>query len=322
MRIAADPWVLVLAGGAGTRLRSLTTGVDGIAVPKQFCSLRGGRSLLGDTVARAAQLTSRDRVLVVVAAEHARWWRPQLCALPPANVIVQPCRRGTAAGILLPLRVLLERDPDGVLVVMPSDHGFADPHRALATLGRAVAAVHADRRHAVLLGIEPDGPDPEYGWIVPVGPRGGLQSVRRFVEKPDPAHATALWQAGALWNSFLFAAEVRNLWQLCQRHVPAVATALDQCFAQPGAARAAALAAGYAALPEADFSRQVLQDSCRRLRVLAATGCGWTDLGTPRRVMQWVAGCERAEARASDDGINLAAAVRRFLTGGEAGAGK
>ena len=33
------PWVLVLAGGSGTRLESLTTGTDGVVVPKQYCRL-------------------------------------------------------------------------------------------------------------------------------------------------------------------------------------------------------------------------------------------------------------------------------------------
>jgi len=37
-------------------------------------------------------------------------------------------------------------------------------------------------------------------------------------------------------------------------------------------------------LPELDFSRDVLQRSPSLLRVLAVPACGWSDLGTPRRV--------------------------------------
>ena len=84
------PWVVVLAGGSGTRLAGLTAGRDGRPVPKQFCSLRGGPSLLVETLGRALALTSPDRVLVVVLAEHERWWRDPLRGLDAANVLVQP----------------------------------------------------------------------------------------------------------------------------------------------------------------------------------------------------------------------------------------
>jgi len=46
-------WALVLAAGDGSRLRSLTTDASGTAIPKQFCSLHGGNSLLLDTLRRA-----------------------------------------------------------------------------------------------------------------------------------------------------------------------------------------------------------------------------------------------------------------------------
>lgn len=39
-------WGLVLAAGDGIRLSALTTDPQGIAVPKQFCSLSGDDSLL------------------------------------------------------------------------------------------------------------------------------------------------------------------------------------------------------------------------------------------------------------------------------------
>jgi len=53
MGIAGNTWAIILAGGDGTRLRSLTTDETGVSVPKQFCSLRGDRSLLHEALARA-----------------------------------------------------------------------------------------------------------------------------------------------------------------------------------------------------------------------------------------------------------------------------
>lgn len=51
-------WVLVLAGGDGKRLRSLTS-ADGVSVPKQYCSLAGGKTLLDDAIERAQRFRSR-----------------------------------------------------------------------------------------------------------------------------------------------------------------------------------------------------------------------------------------------------------------------
>jgi hypothetical protein len=49
---AMTRWAIVLAAGEGSRLRLLTTDDRGVVTPKQFCSLRGGASLLERTLAR------------------------------------------------------------------------------------------------------------------------------------------------------------------------------------------------------------------------------------------------------------------------------
>jgi hypothetical protein len=46
----------------------------------------------------------------------------------------------------------------------------------------------------------------------------------------------------------------------------------------------AALDALYGNLHEIDFSRDVLQGNESMLQVLAVPNCGWTDLGTPKRI--------------------------------------
>ena len=53
MTTSGNTWAIVLAGGEGSRLHGLTMTALGVAVPKQFCSLRGGRSLLSEALKRA-----------------------------------------------------------------------------------------------------------------------------------------------------------------------------------------------------------------------------------------------------------------------------
>ena len=119
-------WCVVLAGGEGTRLRALTTRSCGTPVPKQFCSLQGGRTLLEDAVARAAQVVDSDHICAIVAQQHREWWTHALRDMPRENVIVQPRNKGTAIGVLYSLLHILARDPDARVLLLPADHYVRD----------------------------------------------------------------------------------------------------------------------------------------------------------------------------------------------------
>ena len=122
MGAAGNTWAIVLAGGEGSRLRSVTTTALGVAIPKQFCSLHGGDSLLHDALKRAESIASPDHICAVVSQQHRRWWESALAGVASVNIIVQPRNCGTANGILLPLLCILERDPEARVVILPSDH--------------------------------------------------------------------------------------------------------------------------------------------------------------------------------------------------------
>src|SRR5262245_53150295 len=133
-----ETWAVVLAAGEGKRLWALTTDASGVAVPKQFCSLRDGPSLLHEALQRAEAVTHRERICAVVAQQHARWWHDQLEALPRSNLIVQPENRGTAIGILLALLHVIERDPYAVVVLLPSDQHVENEAVMCVALERSV----------------------------------------------------------------------------------------------------------------------------------------------------------------------------------------
>jgi mannose-1-phosphate guanylyltransferase len=281
---STDRWAIVLAAGAGSRLATVTTSDTGHVVPKQFCSLRGGRSLLADTLSRARAFVPHERVVVVVAAQHRRFWEGDLAGLPPENVIVQPLDRGTAAGVLLPLMAILERDPAARVAVLPSDHHVRKEGVLAATMEAALEALGAHASSVILLGMRPRCAETGYGWILPEPSRVPLRRVAAFVEKPEPAVARLLLDEGALWNSFLLAARAATLAAMYARHLPALHASFSTAFAVPGRARARALEASYARCASHDFSRSLLQAAPGALRVLDTPECGWTDLGTPGRL--------------------------------------
>ncbi len=280
-------WVIVLAAGHGKRLSQLTADDRGIAVPKQFCSLNGGCSLLREALLRAEAVAPPARICVVVAAEHRQWWTRELRDLPGSNIIVQPANRGTAIGILLPLLHLLRRDPDANILLLPSDHHVRMESILAAAMRDALHKIASHPSSMLMLGIEPEEADPELGYIVPEKMQNSRpRSVARFVEKPHAALARELMRAGALWNVFIIAAHGRSLLRLFERQFPAVVSVMRRALQrdQYSLEHAAALGACYAQLHHIDFSHHLLPGVERYLRVLPVPRCGWSDLGTPQRL--------------------------------------
>jgi mannose-1-phosphate guanylyltransferase len=270
-------WAIVLAAGDGTRLSTLTTDDRGDAVPKQFCSLNGGPSLLQEAMQRARRIVPLERVRTIVARQHERHWQHMLWSLPARNVIVQPRNCGTANGVLLGLLRILERDPLARIVFLPADHYVHD--EALLADGMRTAAmfVTRDRDGLTLIGIEPDDIDIELGYIVPGGPvEDGIRRVAQFVEKPTAAFARDLIARGAVWNSFIFWAHAATLLALIRGRLSKIVEEMTNALARDwrGAEDTSALEELYESLPVIDFSRAVMQDAESALRVSIAPACG------------------------------------------------
>jgi mannose-1-phosphate guanylyltransferase len=249
-------WALVLAGGDDA-----------------------SASLLVDALQRAEAVAPPERLCIVVAAQHrARWSDGVLGGLPESNIFVQPQNRGTAHGILLALVSIAARDPQAIVVALPSDHYFADEEAISRLLHRAAAIAGENRDTTYLLGVEPDEADPGLGYILPSSKsRRRWTRIVRFDEKPTMSQARLLVELGALWNVFIIAASVRALLSLYD-------SSFDSTMAIMRSGDRAAVDGLYRTLPTIDFYRDILQASERNLRVLPIPRCGWTDLGTPDRI--------------------------------------
>jgi len=325
MNILHHTWAVILAGGDGSRLRTLTTNESGVSVPKQFCSLRGGRSLLHEALARARAVASPEHICVVVAAQHRRWWMPALAGAVDAKIIVQPENRGTANGVLLSLLHILARDPNARIVILPSDHHVHDEPVLAASLQRGARELDKGFKRVLLLGISPDDADPELGYIVPGRLRkGGPSPVIRFVEKPDAAEACVLIKAGALWNAFIVLANADTLLRLFAKKFPQAVANMQKAIALDGefSDSPGATAVLYQTLPHIDFSHHVLVGEESTLGVLPVEHCGWSDLGTPKRVAQTLERFPASRVRFAGDAaipvaglLNLARQQARMMTG-------
>jgi mannose-1-phosphate guanylyltransferase len=211
-----------------------------------------------------------------------------LSAVPEANVIVQPRNCGTANGILLPLLHIMMRDPGARIVLLPSDHHVRDEQVLAVALRRAVQELSTRGDQILLLGILPEAEDPDLGYIVPGSRDGAVSTVDRFVEKPDVPLARNLVEGGALWNAFIVAARARALLQIFIQRFPKIVIGMQAVVAQSQFTPDLSVAAVdlYRDLPYGDFSRQILQGAESVLRVLQVPRCGWSDLGTPKRLAE------------------------------------
>ena len=284
-----NTWALVLAAGEGSRLRSLTTAASGTAIPKQFCSLYEGPSLLHEALHRARAVAPDAHTCAVVAEQHRKWWKSTLESLPGGNVIVQPQNRGTANGILLPLLHILARDPTAQIVLLPSDHHVRQEAVLAGALRRAVEQLDWRLDECLLLGLEPHEPDPELGYIVPGSSDGrGALTVARFVEKPSIAQACELIRSGGLFNVFMVASTGQALLALLRRRIPQIVDAMQAAVQRDRESGSAgqAVAGLYRKLPIIDFSRDIVPGQESALGTLPAPPCGWSDLGTPKRVAE------------------------------------
>jgi len=289
----APLWAIVLAAGEGTRLSQVTRMLHGRAIPKQFALLDGDRTLLQSTLDRMAAVVPPERTVVVIAAERHALAAAQLSHYPGLHIVDQPANLGTGPGILLALAEVRARAPGAPVVITPSDHHFDAPDRLSTAIALAVSSVRRRPETLALLGAQADRPATDLGWIVPDAgaPADGpdLAEVRGFVEKPAEARGQQLLRQGALWNTLIMVGSVSTFWRQANLHLPRQTASFEEYVnaLRGGASRddaAALLARLYRLIPAADFSRTVLEKA-QALTVVRMRGAGWSDCGTPERLL-------------------------------------
>lgn len=292
-------YVVIMAGGGGTRLRPMSTE----ARPKPFLPLLPtGETLLQRTIARlrGPELGPID-VYVVAAAAYVPLIEVQVPGVP---VVVEPEGRNTAAAIAL-AALAVDRDDDDVMLVLPADHRI-DPGREglfrevlrRAADGLATGAFGIESP-LVTLGVQVTRPATEYGYLRPDAARperiNGLDAhpLLAFEEKPTPERAEALRaQSGTAWNAGMFLWRRRAIRSALDRHAPDVLAGVARGLASGD------LAAAYASTPARSIDYAVMEPAAAAGSVvMAAMDVGWTDVGT------WPALLEVLGARGVSGGV-------------------
>lgn len=285
-------WGVILAGGDGVRLRSLTRLVSGDDRPKQFSPLLEGRTLLAQTRLRIAESIDRDRTLFVLTRAHEPFYKNELERVPPHRMVVQPSNRGTLPAILWSLFRILRYDEHALVAFFPSDHHYSKESEFMTGVASAFDLAETNAQSVILLGAPATHPEIEYGWIEPGATvtnfwGDGLRPIERFWEKPSYQIAQSLLDRGCLWNTFVMVGSVRAFVEMIRHATPEFFNDCEPILSLSDLAmEAERMQRVYEQLPTADFSRQVLSVSTDNLAVSSLGDIGWSDLGDPQRLIR------------------------------------
>ena len=147
-------------------------------------------------------------------SDLAATWSPVSRAHSGATQKPRHCSRD-----FFPLTYVRAWDPAGTVVLYPSDHFVFPEKRFIETVRSAVLAAESLRNRVILLGIQPNCCELDYGWIAPghllsSQSSAPVQTIRRFLEKPCARQGGEVLEAGALWNTLVLTAKVQTLWEL------------------------------------------------------------------------------------------------------------
>jgi mannose-1-phosphate guanylyltransferase len=281
--MATDPvfkhtYVVIMAGGSGTRFWPLSRR----KYPKQLLTFLGHDSLLEQTVARIQPAIPLDHVYIFTSEVILKKVRQLLRRIPSDQIVGEPASRDTAPPLGVAAHEIARRDPEGLMVVLSSDHVITKTAAFRRILGSACrVATKAGR--SVVLGLKPTRPETGFGYVR-LGRREGnvaghkVFHVESFTEKPTIAVARRYLSSGRyLWNGGMFIWKASTLIENFQRFQPEIARQLRQ-IADAGGVRSRAFRQLFPKLEKISIDYALMEKVSNIYALPAAIG--WNDVGS------------------------------------------
>ena len=268
---------IILAGGSGKRLWPLSTKKR----PKQFISLFGDLSLFDLTLQRINNRDLFKKPIIVTSEEYLSLVEESLfkTGLDVERVILEPESKNTFSALALPVLDLMKHKAEERYMVLPSDHYIPFNKSFYKT---CTNIKNLFKKEALtLLGVLPDNPSTEYGYISIKPSSDELKRVKSFIEKPKLDKAKQLVkQPNTFWNSGIFCFEGKWLGESIKTHKPEMYSLLldllpcpedDQIYFYPDKDK-------FSKLTDISFDKAIVESN--RHNYVATLDAGWTDLGS------------------------------------------
>ena len=277
---------VILSGGSGSRLWPLSRAMR----PKQFLGVTEDATLFQLTLQRLQGITDDVMRPIVVANNDHRFLVGEQCreaGVEPHSIVLEPVARNTAPAIAAAALAAQTGGADPVLLVLPSDHVFANVpafHHAVR-----VGLKAAQGGALVTFGIVPTHPETGYGYVKASQAldANAAVPVQQFVEKPDLATAQAYLQDGSYtWNSGMFMFKASVFLEELGKNNPAMLQACQAAWTQ------AHKDLEFVRLDKAAFARSpsdsvdyaVMEKTTKA--VVVPLDAGWNDVGAWSAVWQ------------------------------------
>jgi mannose-1-phosphate guanylyltransferase len=280
MPALANTYALILAGGSGTRFWPLSRN----SKPKQLLDLFGSGTLLEQTIRRLEGLVPFENILILTNELQAKAVREIATMLPPGNIFAEPAKRDTAPAVALGIGLVAARNPNAVMMVLPSDQLIQDIPAFQSVMRDALATAELSDG-LVTLGIRPTWACPSYGYIE----RGELAhisglicenppvEVNRFCEKPSAEVAEQFLAEGNFtWNAGMFVWAIPTVVQQLSKHTPELANFISTLRSTPDLA--ATVAAEFPQLTPTSIDYALMESADRVLNIEATFD--WDDVGS------------------------------------------
>ncbi len=273
-------YAMILAGGSGTRFWPLSRRRR----PKQLLELFGSGTMLAQTVDRIRPLIPPERIYVLtneLIRSHVARCLPDI---PESQIVAEPAARNTAPAIGLGAHEIARRDPEGVMVVLPSDHVITKP-AAFRQVLRAGCRFASTEGRTVVVGLKPARPETGYGYVQVSDSSStlaaplGISRVLAFKEKPDAELAARYLASGDyLWNGGMFIWRASTVLRHFVEFQPEMARDLARIADGGGIRSAKTLKRLYPNLQKISID-YALMEKIPDIHAIAAD-IGWSDIGS------------------------------------------
>jgi mannose-1-phosphate guanylyltransferase len=270
-------YAVLMAGGVGSRFWPVSTTEN----PKQFHDMLGtGDTLIQRTFKRLNTFVPTENILILTNERYNDLVLEQLPQIQPGQVVLEPAMRNTAPCILYAALKIQKMNPDGVMIVAPSDHWIENEEAFGRDVQRCFQICEAEEALCTL-GIKPSFPNTGFGYIeYDKQSTDDLKPVAQFREKPDYQTAKSfLEQGNFLWNAGIFMWSVKTIikafkkyqpeqYELFEKGIASYNTEKEGAFIRQHYPKAENISIDYAILERSDT-----------IYVLPAS-FDWNDLGT------------------------------------------
>jgi len=267
--------ILILAGGAGTRLWPMSS----VKKPKQFQKLVSQKTMLEETWDRLSFVDKND-IYVSTNAQYEHFVKELLPNLPKENLILEPSMQDTGPCIGLGATIIAKKDPKAVMAIVYADHLVRDTKEFKEKLKTAENLALTDNTLNIIE-VKAKYPNTNLGYVR-IGrmlkeTTDGVEvyEFKEFKEKPDAETAKKFLSSYSyLWNTGYYVWRADTILEEFKKHLPKTYAELQKI------ADGAKIADCYPKCDKISIDYGIMEKvDPSRVRIIPAD-LGWSDIGT------------------------------------------